>query len=306
MTRPRYVLTGAALAALLFSLAGLTSRPQAAETTLPPELDLVPRDAVGFVSYRVADLVQKPELRAVFDKLAKQYAGDLAQSKDKLGFDPLKLDRVVVLMRELRPGREAIVMILSNTEPFAQEKLRKAIQESENGRDKAAMAPALHFVNDKLAVVCTQQTMEEFLKDFQKQNKHGALADALKEAAGNHVMTVGVNAALLSMAAGDKVPDEAEAFRPLLKTKLALATIDLDKELRLHCRFNYDGAEEAKQAAKSVETGLAAARVFVAPALRKVEQDKTIRLSYSQCSRTCKQDSTMPQSRRRRLQSTLI
>ena len=229
---------------------------------LPADLAIVHPDALGFVHVRLAD-VWKHESLADARMLAEKAGPKALAALDAMFVPkPSTADRVTTVI--LPPGEDSpepqFVFALRFTEPFDQ---AKTVQSYCPGA-KAKMAGgkeyfaeeqgsgSIYFPDDRTLVFGPGATLESYLTWAPKAD--GGLTPAIAlAAAGKSPMVAAVNVATLPLPPGAKeqVPPD---FRPLMRTRLVIATMDLADRVTLTMKLTYtdpDAAAEGERALKA-------------------------------------------------------
>jgi hypothetical protein len=245
---------------------------------VPEELKLVPPDALGFASLRVAEPMRGPLGERALALLDKELGTGLPSLYGGLGLSPTRVERLTWLA--LAPGLPP-VEVIRTTEPYDRARLLRAF-----ARDSREVKVAgktcyvgswsdliLHLVDDRTVLQGTRPGLEHVLAPRKKARKH-PLADALTAAGGKHVLVAGVNpSALLRLwERGDLAlglglyryfgPRDPAVlpFKPLLEAHSALLTLDPGAESRLQLRVSFAGEQEARDGETAVKTALYVAR----------------------------------------------
>ena len=97
---------------------------QEAPIALPDDLDLVPRDAVMFLTIRVADLWKREDVQGLNAFLVREKLADVAAAADTVvPIPPSDLERVTFVNLQL-PRNESFVAILATAKPYPREQLQ--------------------------------------------------------------------------------------------------------------------------------------------------------------------------------------
>ncbi|MBA4062706.1 MAG: hypothetical protein C0501_03190 [Isosphaera sp.] len=222
-----------AVAALAAAVA--LARPDPPPAELPPDLALVPADAVGFVHVRAADL-----WKTDFPRFAPKIPG-LDRATGFVLADPVRKEPVPFLaVRTAAPlDRDAVVTA----------HLPGARKVTAGGRvafvsDEAGLG--VLFPDDRHLVLGPARGFEVYLKH--PAAKAGPLAHGLRLAAAGRPVVVGLNPSAL--------PPAALGGLAGLKAEHLTAALDLGAEPRLEFAAGYRSADDAK-AAEAAVTGAA-------------------------------------------------
>jgi hypothetical protein len=265
-------------------LAGRAAAEEAAppgRAALPPELALVPRDAPGVISIRVAD-VWNSDAAAPWRKMIKDEP-DLAMMQmfleKALGLSVTDLDRAVLIIPPPDSHVQPIFVIRTG-KPFDKDKVLGALvpgaKEEKvggmsyfpkpNGRD------ALAVVNERVFLVGPAKELREFLERPAEKKADGPLSDALTRAAGKNQIVVGLNGPAV---AKEMKKDLPPPLAPLAEAQSATLTINAGKELVAHARASFATEEAAKEGEKAAEAGLELARKSIPMLIEKIEKEPT-------------------------------
>lgn len=238
-----------------------------------PDLRLVPADALGFVSVRVADLWNSDPVKQVRSQLPPDMLQPVKEFEKNVGLSPADVERITVVL--LAPPNEIetpLVMVVT-AKPYDAAKLRSVIAPDAKEQKEGDLAyyslkgekGVAHFASDRLFMFGP-------LKDVQRVTKlrdtppklTGYLNGALTRAAQPHILVAAIDPTpLLRMAPTDQMPED---FRPLLDMKFATVVIDLGKDLETSLQLHFADNDQAGKAEKSVTQGLAMAKGLVANA----------------------------------------
>ncbi len=259
MTRTHRTGLAWATAVLAAAVLLLAAPAQDKKAALPADLDLVPRDAAGFLSVRVADLWADAHFQKMRAELTKQY-GESVKDLEKsyaLGVDLGQVERLTVVMPKLpEPRSEGLVLVLlvTTAKPYDKAKVLGAVLPE--SKEQAYKGKTLHVAGDAAVYPVNERSYAmgptpavEALLDQAGKGAQGPLSDALARAAGTHQVTAGLNMepvrGLLAQARGQ----EAELFKPLVQAKSAAVSFDVGKGTTFEGRLKYATAAEADEGA---------------------------------------------------------
>jgi hypothetical protein len=233
------------IAALLLTQAGVTAAAEG--QGLPPDLALVPPDAIGFLAVRVADVA------GGLEKLAKDdpTLAAMLKAMDEKGMAPAKIERAVAVFQH------DPVFVVTFLRPFDKDRVQKKLvpdaQEKKAG-GKSYLAnsdrnAALHLANDRTLVFGSPRALEGYLEGGAKPKARPNLAAALATAAGKHFAVLAHNP---DKAATDVAP-RMKPFLPLLQAR-SVAVVDLEaKAWACTMRFAYDSEDAARAGEKAAQ-----------------------------------------------------
>lgn len=257
--------------------AALVAGPAAAQAP-PADLAMVPADALGFVHVRLADVWKHEALKEYRKMFEKAGPRAIAALDEQFLPPPTTIDRATAVALPMDPDRPEprVVAILTFTAAFDQAKVRARYLPDVKGQrsggklyfaDEASHL-AVHFPNDRTLVIGDDKTLPEFLARPAKAT--GGMAEAVKQAAGNHSVFAAVNVAKLPYPPGftDHIPPE---FQPLLKAETLTLAVDIGKDATVTARMTYANAEAADDAMKAVRKAADFARTALAQPRKQAE-----------------------------------
>ncbi len=277
------VLLGAGLLAGSEAVPPLSARADAdapAKGTLPADLDLVPRTAIGFGSVRVADLLNSDLLKGLLPELLKLEELELHKVEQVLGMPLTNLERFTFV--SLGPDPEtAVAIILSTVKPFQQAQLLQSLvpgaSEQKHGGKTYFVAEgprlAVHFVSDRILVLTPSSGMTGFLDQMARKNLQGPLGDALKLAAEKHLMVGAVDPEPVANLVGNNLPRGAQPFAVLLKARLVTGVVELGKDVQVEVRLRFAREADAKEGDKAIAAGLFLGRQLLGQGVREMAKD---------------------------------
>jgi hypothetical protein len=232
------------------------------KTELPADLDAVPRNAVGFLHVRLADVWRSDvakELRYLVDKAGPETWKDFEKRSP---INPALLDRLTIVMLtpnepfpSAEPDAHSALFIVSTSKPFERSPLIEAL-----GAKEKVYREHLYYFNEELwsgLVIVDERTfligseatlVRYFDTRRRKDGAAGPLQAPLVAAAGKHLFVIGLNPSTLP-----KEGPLPPAAGTLLSAYSGTMTLDLEPMLRFQARLDF--ADEAK-----AKDGEAAAR----------------------------------------------
>lgn len=261
----------AGLAAVL--LCGLLSGPARA-ADLPPDLDLVPRDAAGFFHVRAADLWNTDTLSDIRNLIKHAGAQNLALFEKRCPVAPDSIDRLTFLMLtpkslaepfpEVDPEAVSCLVVVRTSKPYARLPLLKTL----GYRPKSFRRDVYHFteelwsglylIDDQTFMVGSEDAIIQYLHRRGESAKTGPLQAALETAAGKHHAVLGLNPSLLAKENfANVIPAN---LKPILEARSIAFTADVDKETRIALRLDYEKEDKAKEGEKALRAALEMAR----------------------------------------------
>lgn len=243
---------------------------------------LVHPNAAGFVHVRLAEIWRNESMANVRMILEKAGPKALAALDQQFTPKPSSAERITAVFLAPEPGMSdpQFVVALRFSEPFDPDTVQKlilpnAVKKAVGTRSiftEPQKEDALYIPDNKTLVFSTTATLESYLRWAPKTD--GGLSPALKLAReGKSPLVAAVNIAALPIPPGAKaqVPPD---FQPLLKTRLAILTMDFADKATLTLKTTYD----TDTAAAAAETALkkAAQMGRAALAMPKTEAEKTL------------------------------
>ena len=251
-----------------------TPDPTPPAEPLPPDLALVPADAAGFVSVRLADLAAAPQFAELRRRVAKAdaaadqliYAG-FAAVPFLLGLEPADVDRATAVFLEMPRNDspyQAYLVIVSTKKSY-----NPARRPLLPGLVSALGSFAVRPLSDHLVLIGpSEKALQEFAQRPAIPLPNGPLAPALQVAAHpefHAVMGLNVPSEFLTTL-GQKLPREIrDDVLAAFETRSASFALTLapppsdaaDRlELRMDARLRFADAATARRGAEAVRAGL--------------------------------------------------
>jgi hypothetical protein len=279
------ILAALLLAAVRAPLPARENADEPAKGTLPPDLSLVTADAVGFVSFRVAD-TWNAEDAAGWRKMVKdnpQLAAMVGEIRKNTGLEPADVERVVVIPPAPEAGPGEPLTVVTTVKAFDRTKVLAAVApkaEEKKVKGKSYWVgpnkrEAIHIVNDRTFVVSSAKDLEAFLGRGDAKPAAGEMKEALTRATGKHAVVAALNVPpVAKVMKKEKMPDEMKPLMPLFEAQFATLTIDTGKELTLEGRLSFAGEDAAKTGEKAAEAGADLLRKYVARGVEEIAKAK--------------------------------
>lgn len=232
-------------------VAALALLPVSAQQPLPPDSPLryVPADAAAFVHADAAALWSSPFGEAV-RKADPKAVGELtAKAKELFGATPDQLKTATVFWPAFRTPQESTQfgLVLTFKAPYDLAALKAGVGKALSGEAGVTVRAA----GATTAVVLVG--LPPALGAPRPAGETGPLTPYLREAAGPHVLSAGMNLAKLpDEVRGDDLPPDVRAFQPLFRADSAAAFLDLGKELVLDVRVKSPTPVKAGEAEKAL------------------------------------------------------
>ncbi len=270
----RWLVVTAAVLAGFAVLAAVGTRPEAAEKdevptkkALPADLNLVPRDGFGFLSFRVADIWTNPEITKLRKDLAKSNP-DLVReflAPLSVGVDPSEVERLTFLMPKVPPlndpgAQPAFAVFVATTKAYDMKKILQELMpdgKEEKFKGKVlftSSGAAIHPISNRAYLLGPAHVVEEILSQSPPKDGKGTLSEALSLAAEKHYVTGGMSPRQLLKALPPEAAqsEEFETLKPILEAQSLALAFDAGKELRLFGTLRCSSESEAKDAARGV------------------------------------------------------
>jgi hypothetical protein len=270
----------AGLAVLGWQAAGGAAEDKPGTETLPADLARVPVKALALYSVRAADVWASPLGKGARERLGKQLDAMIKDIETKTGLTAADVERVTMVLKEVQVPMP--LFFVSTTKAFDKKKVfglavPSGAEEKYKGESIFANEQqAAYALGEKAFVIGGKPDIHTLIDDG-KGKPEGGLAPALAMAEKKHSWVVGINPSALPPIP-EELPAEAEAFKPLLKAKVATVAVDLGEKTTGELRITFPGADEAGAGLKAVESGRMLALGVLEQGigmLRKDEKDKT-------------------------------
>jgi hypothetical protein len=228
------------------------------------DLALVPSNAQGFVTIRVAD-VWKTDLVQKGVEQAKQQAGGMdfvAEMQKETGMGPADIERATLAFMDAQNPDNAFGILLASR-PYDRSKIlgpspreKKHQNKSYQLVTKDRQPVAFHFASDKILVVGPEQGVQSCLGALAGKRTGGPLDDALKTAGGAHhlvgAFTPRPEQVQRVRAEMSKNP-MAAPYQGLLDVRCATAVVDLGNTLNLDAALAFPTDAKAAEAKKAID-----------------------------------------------------
>jgi hypothetical protein len=252
---------------------------------LPTDLNLVPRNAAGFIHIRAADLWQSvwaKDIRYLVDK-----AGPEAWKafEKRCPLDPATLDRITLILLTpqtltepfptVDPESNSALVVVSTRKPYERLPLIRALGPREKVYRQNLyyfnedMWSGLILVDEHTFVIGSEDSLIRFLQMSRQPNPTGPLQAALVEAAAKHPLVVALNPTLLSK------EKETQSMPPplqkLLTARCSFLTLDLEPAIRLDLRLDFTSQDQAREGEKALRDALELARQGLSQGISHLE-----------------------------------
>ena len=245
--------------ALALGLASTAFAQTGKPAPLPPDVAIVPPDAVAFVHVRVADLWNSDAFKEIRDIVMQ------AGTKALEGFDkrflptPSSIERVTAFV--LPPGEEnkqpqLVVVIGTNRaidkEAFLKSALPNGVEKKLGTQTYLHDAKAdisMHFITDRVFALSDSRGIPALLAH---KPGSGPIKDALGLTLSNKVMVVAFNPAIVPPKALKEIPP---AFRPLSKATLYTMTLEMKPVPQIEMQLLFPDNKTSEAAHDALKEG---------------------------------------------------
>jgi hypothetical protein len=263
-----------------------TSAVECRADELPADLDAVPRNAMGFVHVRAAELWRSEwakDLRYLVDKAGPDTWKDFEK---KCPFDPAILDRMTLIFLtpqtfnnpfpNVDPEAMSALVLVRTSKPFNHIPLILAL----GAREKVYRHHVYYFneelwsglavIDERTFIVGSEESLVRFFELSRQKTRSGPLQTALATAAGKHQVVVGLNPPLLAKA-------EGSGFMPpplqkLLASHCLTLSLELDDNIRFHTRLDYPDENGARDGEIALRQTLDLGRQGLSQAIGELER----------------------------------
>jgi hypothetical protein len=243
-------------------------------------LQAVPSDGLAFVSIRVADLWRHEAAQALREKLTKDFPQGLRDWQKAIGLPPEQVERLTLVFAEVSDHPPTPVAVVYTREPFDKAQVLETLvpsakEEMRKGHklyvgDKGN---AVHFLGTRAFLVGDADPVRLFFDHHAPVKKEGPLSHALQRAAEHHALVAGFNPQPITRQLDEKLPEQAEPYKPLLKTQSATVIVDVGKVVRAQAQLHFAGEDEAKAGAQAVKKGLAQGQTVFAQGIKQLAKE---------------------------------
>jgi hypothetical protein len=232
------------------------------------DLDLVPRDAAGLVSFRAADL-WNGSVGEGFKAWCKKLGMSVADVEEKIGISPADIERLTVILPSLdEEDRDSQWVILAFGKACDQAKVVKALlgkdveERTHEGKTyHNAGDPrnkAVYFVTDRIAVFGAPAIVKQVISKPRARTE-GALQAACKELEQKHLLVAALgrlpSKARQKMAQGAP-PALQKIVEGLDECQSTLLTVDEGTRLDFNLKLNFSDSAAARKFQTAAKGGL--------------------------------------------------
>lgn len=224
-----------------------------AAAPVPAELDFVPRDALGFVTVRVADLWTSEVAKALRQRVMKEKAEKIEKLED-YGLTLAGVERVTAIMGKT-PNE--ILLVVTTTKPYSLTKVLRLLgSQAEVKRDAEKKYyesdnQAIHAVSDCTFILGSPNDVKDVLDRVDKKPQ-GIRPNPWQVGQAKHHVVIGINPTKATKALGLPVPP---VFEPLLQSARASLNVDFGAPLSATLHLAFTNADQAKEGEKAIKAG---------------------------------------------------
>jgi hypothetical protein len=279
--RPRRASAG--MVAVLVS-ACVAGTARAAE--LPADLDLVPRDAAGFIHIRAGDIWKAEWMTDIRRLVEKAGPEALKTYTQKYAPDLSTLERVTLVLMtpqtfdnpfpRVDPEAVSAIVIVTTNKPY--DRLR--VMQELGLREKLYRRHLYYFnedlwsglvlVDNTTFLIGSEDALVQFFDQQRNGGRDGPLQPALVEAARKHALTVALNPQRFGKEPNAKFAPPS--VQTLFEARCATFALDMDKEARLMLHLDYEKDDAAKTGEKALRDTLELARMGLGMGIQELEQ----------------------------------
>lgn len=262
------------------------AEPARGQGQLPSDLDLVPRDAAGFVHLRAVNLWNTDLFADVRHLLDRAGPEAWRAFEKKCPLPPATIERITLIMLTPRTWTEPFpdadpealssLVVVRTAQPYNRVQLIEAL----GSREKTYLRQLYYFNEDlwsgmilidpQTFMIGSEDALVRFFDVSKEKKTTGPLQAALEEAAGQHQVVVGINPPLLAKEVGKEMV--SGPLQPLLDARAGMVAYDFSKNLTAVVRLDFSRDDEAEAGAKALRAGMEMARQGLAQPIRELEQ----------------------------------
>jgi prepilin-type processing-associated H-X9-DG protein len=272
------VVAGAAVLAWSLTQEG-AARDEApkAQAELPADLARVPADATALMSIHLGAVWNSDWAREVRAKLADDLKDAQGEFERHFGLPLDQVNRLTLVIMDVR-GPEPLAFV-STSKPYDRAKVLAALgptPKEEKHKDHTFFTGknrrAVYPLDGQTLVFGRDNEIVSFLDA--PVVKEGNLSRSLQAAAGKHVLVLGVNVSAVAEVVAGELPPQAEMFRPLLKARSAVATVDEGEKIRGELHLSFAKEADAQEAQKAATAARALLDGVLGQGIQQMARDK--------------------------------
>jgi hypothetical protein len=234
---------------------------EARDKALPSDLALVPQQAVGLGSVRVADLWQHEAVARLQRKKGKELKAVLSPVENVLGVSSLAdIERFTMVVTLDERSQPLSLFFVKTLKPYDRDKLLEALGPTRRTVEvgdreyHVGRGYAVHLIDRQTFVLApaAEEGIRKLLDD-PKSREAGPLGKALALAAGKHSVVLALNPGAFPDEVRNNWPEKEAQFRPLIDMHLGMLVLDLDKQVRGQLQLAFPDEGKATKGVPAVK-----------------------------------------------------
>jgi hypothetical protein len=244
--------------------------PAPPQDAVPAGLNLVPKDAPGFMTVNVTEMWKQPAVKELLKLLEAKQANWKDEFQKSVGVDATNIERVTVILDATL--NEEPVVVVTTIKAFNKAAVQAAItpnaaeQKTAKGKlyTEGKGNRSLALVSDRVFVWGLTTPVLDLIDRPADQKVEGSLSNAL-QAAAKQPAVAWVNLAAYAKEIQKELPPtpEVKSLEPLFQAKTAFLTLVSSEETRADLQMTFETADQAKEGEKAAKTGLELGRQLV-------------------------------------------
>jgi hypothetical protein len=244
-------------------------KTKVAVSELPPDLAIVPRDAIGFVSVRVSDLWTSDIAKDLRERVSKEKAEELHKLED-MGLSISGIERLTCIVWS-EPTN--FLTVVTTTKPYSLKKLLRSIKSEgeewkQEGNYYQTRFEGFYALNDRTFVYAGSNGLKSYVDSIEKIPKD-PWPTSWRLAIDRHHVMVGINPTNLANLAKLADVPVPPAFQTLTQSKSAALVLDFGVESSAMARISFPKAEQTGDGEKAIKAGLVLAQGILNDFLEK-------------------------------------
>jgi prepilin-type processing-associated H-X9-DG protein len=264
------------LAFLGFGAALAADEPKA--KAMPADLSTLPRSALAFVSFRVADLWNNELAKTIRAVGAENLKKTLKEIEETTGLKPGDVERVTVVFQDQEEPR---ILSVVTKKPYDQDKLVKGMSKGK-AEEETYKGKTLFKINERFALLPLTNkiflggNLSELKVVLDKEaSKPGGLEVGLQAASGKHGLVAGVNPAVVKKMIGERIPPAFESLMPMLEAKSAVLIADPGISTKATMTMIFADEKSAKKGAEALGAARKLGLGFLSKGIKSLTAEKT-------------------------------
>lgn len=245
----------AVLAACSLPSVGPAQAPATETEKLPPELRLVPRDAVYFGTIRLADTWKSEFLLPLRLVIQVQAGKPLQEFEKSLGLKLADIERLSAVVLNADENDPAWAVVATSAQPYDRARVLATLapEAQEANHEGRGYYPTttppdcvLHLLNDRTIVLGPRDHVHALLERAAAPAESGPLAEAVALASQGHHLVGGFDFARIRRRVPANLPPEAHLFLPLLAMNHGSLAVDLKETAQAQVRLHFPNEYQAR------------------------------------------------------------